>query len=250
LTLVWLDNHVFTVEQVWCTYCWSLLLAWWIVYFNHRRFGVVNLRRFLSEKNPFRRDGTFMPIVNDPEARKENERRIQAKGASSIGAQGVQIAIVAFMLSAVLAAERTGYYAEAVRPAVVVLALFTLLLLCFSIDILDTAVNIFEPGNHQDEQHYPQLFYRRVGPKVPKGGAGYAYMGFAALSVFLVVAVSFFYVALGGVGVAVYVYLGYPYLFGYFVNPEGRVEYDDRSDGPASVLGAVILAVTIAVHYA
>ncbi len=122
----------------------------------------------------------------------------------------------------------------------------TILLLCFAIDIFDTSANIFDPGS-QSEKEYRQWFFRHVGPFAPKGGVTYAYYGFAALSIFFVVALSYLYVPLSGVGVAVYIYLGYPYLYGYY-RVGATVEIDEEAAWPAFLFSACVVSVTAVVH--
>lgn len=242
----WRSHLHLTWEERWSLFCWAILLSWWIVYFNHRRLGITNLRAFLDNKNPFRRNADRPQKQGDQEAQAENQRRIVAKSSSSIGAQGIEIAIVALLLNQALAIKPTAGYLTFVRPWLVALAMVTILLLCFAIDILDTSANIFDPGS-QSEQEYRQWFFRHVGPVAPKGGVTYAYYGFAGLSIFFVVALSYLYVPLSGFGVAVYIYLGYPYLYGYSRTPQS-VEIDKGSVMPALLFSVVIGVVTAALH--
>lgn len=243
----WRSNVHLTWEERWSLFCWSILLSWWVVYFNHRRLGVTNLRAFLDNKNPFRRNADQPERQDDESAQTQNQQRIIAKSSSSISAQGVEIAIVALLLNHVLAIAPSTRYLAFVRPWVVALAMVTILLLCFAIDILDTSANIFDPGSRSERQ-YRQWFFRHVGPFAPKGGVTYAYYGFAGLSVFFVVALSYLYVPLSGFGVAVYIYLGYPYLYGYRRTPQS-VEIDEGSALPGLLFSLAIGLVTAALHF-
>lgn len=238
-------NPEFTFVQYYSIGCMGFLLAWWIVYFNYQVFGVYNLRAFLRDKNPYRdeaRVGALGESGSD-----DADTNIVTKAAFSIGAQGILIAIIVFFLDLVLNTADPDEFQDFLRPIIVGLGLLAILLMVFAIDILDTAANVFASGERSPRE-YRRWFNSGVGPGFPKGGAAYAYLGFACFSAYIVLGLSFFYPLITGFGISVYAYLGYPFLFGYVqvrrVDGTTAIEVDDAPSWSPHVLGGMLLSVT------
>lgn len=240
-------SEPFALEQYYAIGCTGFLLAWWIVYFNYDKLGITNLRAFLRDKNPYRADGK--PVVHQ-EIQKDEDTNIVTKAAFSVGAQGILIAIIALFLDLVLGATDLNDYQRFLRPGVVFLALLTILTMVLAIDILDTAANVYASGRWTPFQ-YRRWFNSSVGPPIPKGGASYAYYGFALFSAYIVVGLMFFYPLLAGYGIAAYSYLGYPFLYGYqrVTNDQGEsaVEIDETAGRGSLVVGGVLLVTTLTI---
>jgi phosphoglycerate dehydrogenase-like enzyme len=245
-----LQSEPFELEQYYALGCLSVLLAWWTIYFNYHRLGLTNLRAFLRDKNPYRGDGKPVEHVN---MQKDEDTNVVTKAAFSVGAQGILIAIIALFLDLVLSTGDLDAYQRFLRPVIVFVALLTILTMVLAIDILDTAANVYASGKWSPFQ-YRRWFNSGVGPSFPKGGASYAYYGFALFSAYIVLGLMFFYPLMSGYGVAIYTYLGYPFLFGYerVVNDEGElaVEVDESAPVGSTMIGAILLVATIVVGVA
>jgi hypothetical protein len=189
-------------------------------------------------------------VVEHVEVQQDVETNVVTKAAFSVGAQGILIAIIALFLDLVLSTGDLDPYQRFLRPVIVFVALMTILTMVMAIDILDTAANVYASGKWTPFE-YRRWFNSSVGPPFPKGGASYAYYGFALFSTYIVLGLMFFYPLLAGCGVAIYTYLGYPFLFGYerVVNEQGEkaVEIDGTAGRGSILIGGVLLAATIAV---
>lgn len=240
-----LVEEPFRAEQYFSIGCLGVLVAWWTVYFNFEFFGIANLRAFLRDKNPYRADGKPVEHVD---IRDDAESNVVTKAAFSVGAQGILIAIIALFLDLVLGADEVDAYQTFLRPVIVFTALLTILTMVLAIDILDTAANVYASGKWTPFQ-YRRWFNSGVGPPFPRGGASYAYYGFALFSAYIVMGLMFFYPLMAGFGVAIYTYLGYPFLFGYVRTVDGSgqaaVEIDESAGRASIFIGGGLLAATI-----
>src|SRR5690606_33577253 len=93
-------------------------------------------------------------------------------------------------------------------------------------------------------------FYRGINP--PGINNGYAYYGFSLFLFFIIVAISLIWPPLGGVGVAVHSYFGYPYWFGYkrihTLGEKFDILHDDNpwpsvATGLFFLLGTIVLTI-------
>lgn len=226
----------FTPLQYWSFFCFCFLAWWWTVYFWSGPLKIWSLRLFLDRKSLFRqvlshtepeevnsvqRDvaATPAPKVSVNVAQQVLHKRINtsisAKAASIVSIQGIFVAIVGLFLSLVLANPTVSAYQELLKSCVLILATISILLMVVAVDILDTVSNFFANSQSNKGHEYRIWFYRNVGALRPKGGISYAYYGYAFFSAFLMLALSFFDAKLAGIGVGIYTYLSYPFLFGY-----------------------------------
>lgn len=256
--------------QRWALVSLGFLLSWWVVYFSSRRFELPSLRTFLDDKSQVRWAAMHTERDGDGEAeggnmdpasstgqdaashdRAEHNDPVLTKAAFSVGAQGIFIAIIALFLTLVLQDARGDDYHDLLRFLSVLIALITILLMIFAIDILDTVANPFRAGERTPDQ-YRQWFYRKIGPGGPSGGISYAYFGFASFSVFIIVAMAFFFPAMAGLGIATYAYLGYPLFFGFRKvsskeEKDLRVEIDEKAPVISRGYGIALLTATLLV---
>jgi hypothetical protein len=200
----------------------AFLAAFWFTYFTGSFFRLGTLRVFL-DKNTYRRDGSDDDLTQ-PEKTLVMERRntaLLARCAASTTSQSFFMAVIALFLWPVLDGRSVAIpspYQLLLRPLVIGLGLLTIFFMLWSIDLLDTAQNVFR-GDDSLLLKRRIYFSREIGV-TPQGAASYRYFGFATMTIFLISAVSFFKPGFAGLAVPVFCYLGYPVLFGY------SAEYD------------------------
>jgi hypothetical protein len=148
----------------------------------------------------------------------------------------------------------TCFYERLLHNGVLVLALLATILMVLSVDILDTISNNFI-GGEKAAKNYRDWLYRRVGPFFPKGGVSYAYLGYACFSIFLIFSLALLHPCLASIGVGIYFYLGFPFLFGYSAkfNDQSKkpelIEPHEGSSYVAGVFGFLFVFVAILIEF-
>lgn len=209
------------------------LLAFWVTYFRGKHHKLGTLRIFL-DKHTYRKEHKDIPDpaavpgkedMDSPETINARNTAVQQRALAGIISQGTFMTAVALFLGPVLGLpeDEMSSYQSLMRPVIAGLAILTVTLILWSIDLLDTAQNVFRGGSAASLE-YRAYFFRQIGLHEPKGGASYRFYGFAFLSIFVISAISFFQPLLTGPGVTVFCYLGYPVLFGYRVTYEKNEE--------------------------
>lgn len=225
---LYLPGNALTCSQHWSIYCVVFLLAWWIVYFHSRAFKIRTLRLFLDDYSVFRH--------GDVTSASEEFTRVglwvamKEKSQSTTNTLSILIAVVSLFLSGIFQASSPApgsedYY-RIMTTAAEVCAILAIICSVWAIDLLDSVSNIYsskKSGKSTDDLtlEFAKHFYRGIGPGFPSGGISYAYLSFALFSLFVVIAVAARQTWYSGIGVAAFVYLGYPFLFGYVRDQDG-----------------------------
>lgn len=233
------------IQQRWALFCFCFLAVWWIIYFRTPRSRIWSLRLFLRKRNPDRAS----------ESNNAVEGTIITKAGFIIGNQSMYMAVIALFLGITLQNDNGTYYYIITQYLAIITALVSILLMVFAVDILDTVTNRFE-GGEKDFLGYRKWFFSELGPIFPKGGASYAYLGYTIFTVFFIVAISTFHPVLASFGVAIYTYLGFPFLFGYkgkqIAGNDYEIEVDLNSKSCLAIsfaLGAFFLLVPVILYY-
>jgi hypothetical protein len=216
------------LRHYWSFFCIMFMVWWWILYFISPKLKVYSLWLFLLDKSRLRSE----PRANEINEIIRLENAIDVKCTSSILVLTIYIAILAIFITAVMGKDLICDYQRLLRTVILIVAVITVISMILAIDLLDSVANLFRRGAKKPYE-YKLIFYKECGPSLPKGGIGYAYLGYAFFSLFLILSVSFFDPLLAGLGMSVYTYLGYPIMFGYKgVKDKDNnisVEFDDNN---------------------
>lgn len=233
-----------TVHDQWAIFCYAFVASWWLVYFVGARFKVPTLRAFLRERWAPPKPGENAEYSALAEA-------INTKAASLIQAQGIYVAVISLLLAYVVQlSDATAFQALLGRVALTS-ALIAILLLVLSSDMIDTASNRF--GSRALDQKIWEIkrdFYTGINPP---GIGGFAYVGFAFFTFFIIVAISLIWWPLSGIAVAVFGYVGYRYWFGYEklaqpVSGADQFRHDAGIAWPPVLIPVVFLIVTLVLY--
>ena len=240
-------SRVLSCEHFWSFYCFIFLLCWWIIYFSGEKLKIWSLRLFLDKYSLFRKKNQQQePQGQQVQNQHTLEQKIVNKSYSTITMLSILMVVVALFLTLVLNFKYPDQYQNLLRIIILITALTTIILMIFAIDILDTVANYFREGVKKPYD-YQVYFYRKVGI-VPRGGISYAYYSYASFTLFLILSLSFFAPLLAGLGLSLFIYLGYPILFGYKRECDNNqvrdVEIDEEIRWPSIWLGAFFLIVT------
>lgn len=208
--------------------CFEFLAWWWIAYFllSHLkrdgepgRASLFTLRGFLDGIGSHRNG-----LGNDA-ADSSEEQRLREKVSSSRDVQGIMIAVVVLLLTLIVVDQEAvgglSEYQRMVRGPVFAVALVAILGWMLSMDIFDTILNPFQV-DLAEASNLRSHFYRSIGPLGRKslvrfsGAVSYGYLGHALMPIFVLMVFSWFEVDLVGFATALYVFLAYPYYFGYW----------------------------------
>ena len=163
------------------------------------------------------------------------------------------IAIVVLLLTMVLSGSHTAdpawivAYRTLIRETLFVLAVLIIVAWILSIDILDTIMNRFKDPPPDQKDDIRRYMYRHLAPtglRQISGGVSYGYLAFALLGVFIPMCMSYFVPILGGYGATLYVYLGYPYFYGYCQTHTG-ISLDEDRRWPSLTVGLTLLVGTV-----
>ncbi|MDA2921082.1 hypothetical protein MYX76_16595 [Desulfobacterota bacterium AH_259_B03_O07] len=149
------------------------------------------------------------------------------------------------------------------KPTIIFLALLTIIIFVFSIDLLDAVSNQFKETNinpfaahirdnsiKTKDIHKKLNFYKRIGNIWPKGGISYTYSGYALYTILILMTIAFLYPRFTGFLLGAFVYLGYPILFGYKLYNGNEIEIDDGNESKAiSLIVALIILILATLIY-
>ena len=236
---LYLRGNALTCSQHWSIYCVVFLLAWWIVYFHSRAFKIWTLRIFLDDYSVFRH-GDVTSVSGKELTRAGLWVAMKDKSQSTTHTMSILIAVVSLFLSGIFQItplKGSEEYYRIMNTAADICAILAIICSVWAIDLLDSVSNVYsskQSGKSTDDLtlEFAKHFYRGIGPGFPSGGISYAYLSFALFSLFVVIAVAARQTWYSGIGVAAFVYLGYPFLFGYVrdQNGDGNGANFDRSE--------------------
>jgi hypothetical protein len=197
--------------------CFELMFTFWVAYFTlsrskYERLKLFTLRTFLDGKT-LNRDG----IASGEEKEMEKEISIREKSQSSRDVQGIMIAIVVLLITLLMVVKNPTSndktYISLLYGSIFSLGIIITLCWVLSIDMFDTIMNAFKGnvGEVNDIRHY---LYREIGP-FRMGAVTYGYVGNALMPIFTLMVFSLFAPTGVAIGGAIYLFLAYPYYFGY-----------------------------------
>lgn len=215
--------------------CFEFLGWWWIVYFTLSypkgerepgRFTVFTLRSYLDGISSHR--GPMVRHSRNGLEESQHEDLIREKARSSRDVQGILIAVVVLTLTLVVidstspSAHLTEYQ-RVLRAPIFAISLVIILAWMLTLDVYDTIQNSFQVSS-REAYRLRRWFYRDFGPltRIPtkvgvlSGAVSYGYLGHALLPIFALMVFSWFEPAIIGFGTALYVFLAYPYHYGYW----------------------------------
>ena len=216
--------------------CFEFLGWWWLVYFTlsyqkgrrePTRYSLFTLRSYLDRISSHR--GPIHRHFPSSAAESQDGDLIREKARSSRDVQGIMIAVVVLILTLVVidttsTTERVMEYHGVIRGPIFAVALIIILAWMLSLDVFDTILNSFQVSL-REAYHLRRWFYRELGPFThdpgeswaPLSGAvSYGYIGHALMPIFVLMVFSWFEPALVGFATALYVFLAYPYHYGYW----------------------------------
>ncbi len=224
----------------------ELIFCWWVAYFSlsnkeYKRFGLLTLRTFLDAVSWNRESNRHMsgddagPSKKDLE--KEKEISIREKSQSSRDVQGIMIAIVVLLITLLMVVKNPTphhrIYMSMLYGSIFSVGIVITLCWVLSIDMFDTIMNAFK-SNAGDSNQIRSHLYREVGP-FRLGAVTYGYIGHALMPIFMLMIFSLFAPTGAAIGAAVYLFLAYPYYFGYMEVTE-HYEKDGSPFESASVV--------------
>jgi hypothetical protein len=244
---------------LWDPICFELLGWWWVYYYLlsipertrwPKPFVLYTLRRFLDPASAMRSGKEKLTATE--------EEVVREKARSSRDVQGIMIAVVVLLLTITMSPSNEyrpawiDHYGMMIHSTLFTLAVLIIVCWIISIDIFDTIMNHFRSPQLDDGTDIRRYFYRQLAPAgqhVISGGVSYGYLGLTMMTIFVPMSLSYFVPALGGYSTALYVYLAYPYYYGYYgteqADQEEIVTLDRRTRWPSLTLGVALLVGTI-----